>query len=149
MINTIQPITVQQAYDGITHSRWWAPWNWWWRKVDDDDGDESPSPEPKTDSRSALPMKNKRRRRLRIVKCDESFSLIFLPEEGNIELELRSEEVQGAYKPCRRALGGGRPQACGLWVDPLWLILAPVFFIYSKNILRKFSGPRTLISAQK
>ena len=37
MINLIQPITVQQAYDGITHARRWASWNWWWRMVDDDD----------------------------------------------------------------------------------------------------------------
>ena len=52
MINLIQPITVQQAYDGITHARRWASWNWWWRMVDDDDGDGFPSPEPRTNSRS-------------------------------------------------------------------------------------------------
>jgi hypothetical protein len=45
--------------------------------VDDDDGNESPSTEPRTDSRSALPMKNRRWRRLRIIKHDDSFSLIF------------------------------------------------------------------------
>ena len=56
-----------------------------------------------------------------------------------MELELRSEELQGAHKPPGRALGG-RPLACGQWVDPLWLILSPVFFINSKNILRKFLG---------
>ena len=33
-----------------------------------------------------------------------------------------------------------RPLACGQWVDPLRLILSPIFFINSKNILRKFSG---------
>ena len=87
MINLIQPITVQQAYDGITHARRWASWNWWWRMVDDDDGDESPSPEPRTDSRSALPREIRAWRRLRIIKCDESFSLIFfLPEHEYIEL---------------------------------------------------------------
>ena len=42
----IQPITVQQAYEGITRSWQWASWNWWRRKVDDDDGDGFPSPEP-------------------------------------------------------------------------------------------------------
>ena len=47
MINLIQPITVQQAYDAITHARWWASWNWWWRMVDDDDGDETPLQSPK------------------------------------------------------------------------------------------------------
>ena len=45
--------------------------------VDDDDGDESPSPEPRTDSRSALPREIRAWRRLRIVKRDETFSLIF------------------------------------------------------------------------
>jgi hypothetical protein len=45
--------------------------------VDDDDGVESPSPEPRTDSRSALPMKNRRWWQLRIIKHDETFSLIF------------------------------------------------------------------------
>jgi hypothetical protein len=48
--------------------------------VDDDDGVEFSSPEPRTDTRSGLPMKNRRWRRLRIVKCDETFSLIFLSE---------------------------------------------------------------------
>ena len=47
--------------------------------VDDDDGDESPSSEPRTDSRSALPREFRAWRRLRIVKRDESFSLIFSP----------------------------------------------------------------------
>ena len=67
--------------------------------VDDDDGDESPSPEPRTDSRSPLPRGFWAWRRLRIVKRDESFSLIFfLPEHEYIELELRSVEHQGAHE---------------------------------------------------
>ena len=45
--------------------------------VDDDDGDGFPSPDPRTDSRSALPRKNRAWRQLRIVKRDESFSLVF------------------------------------------------------------------------
>ena len=73
--------------------------------VDDDDGDESPSPEPRTDSRSALPREIRAWRRLRIVKRDESFSLIFfLPEREYIELELRSMEHQGAHE------AGGEPR---------------------------------------
>ena len=73
--------------------------------VDDDDGDESPSPEPRTDSRSALPREIRAWRRLRIVKRDESFSLIFfLPEREYMELELRSVEVQGAHEIGGRAL---------------------------------------------
>ena len=50
--------------------------------VDDDDGDESPSPEPRTDSRSALPREIRAWRRLRIMKRDESISLIFSPRNG-------------------------------------------------------------------
>ena len=65
--------------------------------VDDDDGDESPSPEPRTDSRSALPREIRAWWRLRVVKRDETFSLIFfLPVREYMELELRSEEVQEA-----------------------------------------------------
>ena len=72
--------------------------------VDDDDGDRFPSPEPRTDSRSALPREIRAWRRLRIVKRDESFSLIFfLPEHEYIELELRSVELQGAHE------AGARP----------------------------------------
>ncbi len=84
MINLIQLITVQQAYDGITHAWRWASWNWWWRMVDDDDGDESPSSEPRTDSRSALPREIRAWRWLRIVKRDETFSLIFFSAKRNI-----------------------------------------------------------------
>ena len=64
--------------------------------VDDDDGDGFPS--PRTDSRSALSRGFRAWRRLRIVKRDEFFSLFFLPETKYIELELRSEELQGAHE---------------------------------------------------
>ena len=66
--------------------------------VDDDDGDESPSSEPRTDSRSVLPREIRAWRQLRVVKRDESFSLIFfLLEHEYIVLELRSVELQGAH----------------------------------------------------
>ena len=72
--------------------------------VDDDDGDESPSPEPRTDSRSALPREIRVWRWLRIVKRDETFSLIFfLRERKYMELELRSVEQQGAHETGGRA----------------------------------------------
>ena len=82
--------------------------------VDDDDGDESPSPEPRTDFRSALP-REIRAWRLRVVKCDETFSLIFfLPKHEYMELELRSVEVQGTHKAGGLTLGRwARP-------PPLW-----------------------------
>ena len=135
MVNLIQPITVQQAYDGITHARRWASWNWWWRMVDDDDGDESPSPEPRTDSRSALPREIRAWRRLRIVKRDESFSLIFFSPKPNIwSWSLGRWSIRG---PTRQ---GVRPHPRGQGVGPLALILSPVFFIISKNNLREVSG---------
>ena len=89
MIDLIQPITVQQAYDGITHARRWASWNWWWRMVDDDEERRSSSPEPQTDSRSGLPMKNRRWRRLRLVDRDNSFSLIFSGKIGFYSIGFR------------------------------------------------------------
>ena len=103
--------------------------------VDDDDGDDFPSPDPKTDSRSAVPRKNMRWRRLRIVKRGESFfSYYFLREREYMELELRSVEVQGAHE------AGARPHPRVQGVGLLMLILSPLFFIYSKNILREVSG---------
>ena len=57
--------------------------------VDDDDGDETPSPEPQTGSRSALLREIRAWRRLRIIKHDETFSLIFFRESKYIELEFR------------------------------------------------------------
>ena len=72
-------------------------------KVDDDDGDGFPSSKPRTDSRSALPREFRAWRRLHIVKRDESFSLIFLPESEYMESRLRSVEHQGAHE------AGGAP----------------------------------------
>ena len=94
--------------------------------ADDDDGDGFPSPEPRTDSTSALPREIRAWRQLRIVKCDEIFSFIFFPESEYIELELRSEELQGAHE-----VGGAPPPSwlgCGL---PS-LHLMQGFFIISK-----------------
>ena len=72
--------------------------------VDDDDGDGFPSPQPRTDSRSSLPREIRAWRRLRIVKRNETFSLIFfLHETEYMELELRSVDVQGAHE------AGGAP----------------------------------------
>ena len=75
--------------------------------VNDDDGDESPSTKPRTDSRSALPREIRAWRRLRIVKREETFSMIPPPEREYMELELRSVEVQGAHEI------GGAPRGRG------------------------------------
>ena len=61
----------------------------------------------------------------------------FFPEREYMELELRSVEVQGA----RETRGRGRaPLSRGQGVGPLVLILSPVFFIFSKKLLCRFSG---------
>ena len=100
--------------------------------VDDDDGDGFPSPEPRTDSRPTLPREFRAWRWLRIVKHDESFFFIFLPEQEYMELE-----VDGAP-------GGLRGRGCApTLVARVWapgLDSLPVFFIISKNNLRGVSG---------
>ena len=94
--------------------------------VDDDDGDESPSPEPRTDSRSALPREFRAWRRLRIIKCDESFSLIFfLPESEYMELELMSVEVQGAHEIGGTPYSGGCPPVSWIGCGPSGVFLLP------------------------
>ena len=93
MMNLIQLLTNQQAYEGITHSRWGASWNWRWRWVGDDEERRSPSREPQTDSRLGLPMKHKSWLWLRIVKRDETSSLIFSSKIGIYSVGIR---VSGA-----------------------------------------------------
>ena len=145
MVNLIQPITVQQAYDRITHARRWASWNWWWRMVDDDDGDESPSPEPRTDSRSALPREIRAWRRLRIVKHDETFSLIF----STWKQIYRVGVVVGGALGGPRGRGAPPTLVARVWVPWPWFFRQ--YFLYIPKIFSvKFQViPRTFISAQK
>ena len=145
MVNLIQPITVQQAYDGITHARWWASWNWW-RKAGDDNGDGFPYVEPRMDSRSALPRKIRAWRWLCIVKRDESFSLLFfLPERKYMELEMRLMEVQGAHKD-----GGRAPTLLARVWAPFGWFFCQYFLLIPKIISVNFQViPRTSISAKK
>ena len=149
MLNLIQPITVQQAYDGITHARQWASWNWWWRMVDDDDGDESRSPEPQTDSRSALRREIRAWRWLYIVKHDKTFSLIFFSAEANI-WSWSCGGCPGGPRGRGRAQGGGRAPTL---VDRVWApwpsSFASIFYIFqnlSPWIFRSFR--EVLFSAQ-
>src|SRR3989337_2982782 len=132
MMNLIQLLTDQRAYEGITHSWWGASWNWRWRWVGDDEERRSPSPEPQTDSRSALPRKNRRWRQLHIVKRDELFSLIFFspnrilwrwnqvkwgPEVGNTPLA-----VPGVYGTAWWVLAHQGPISGGSWLQCFLLI---------------------------
>ena len=122
MVNLIQPITVQQAYDRITHARRWESWNWWWRMVDDDDGDGFPSPEPKTDSRSALPMKNRAWQWLRLrvwlnfdmVSIIQPFSILmcqlFVSKRTSLDTNVCASSQTGRffyhdiYVPCHETM---------------------------------------------
>ena len=145
MINLIQPITVPQAYDGITHARRWASWNWWWRMVDDDDGDRFSSPEPRTDSRSAP------RERLELgggsvsIKRDESFSMIFfLLEIEYMESRLRSVEHHGTHE------AGGAPPPSRTGCGPPGLdSFASIFYIFQKYSPWSFRSFRELLFLHK
>ena len=145
MMNLIQLLTDQQAYEGITHSWWGASWNWRWRRVDDDEDWRFPSPKPQTGSRSALPMKNRRWRRLRIIKRDETFSLIFSPWKWIYGVRVEVGGGLGGPQVCR-----AHPHPCGYDVGPLVLILSPIFLLISKIISVDFQViPRTFYSAHK
>ena len=100
--------------------------------VDDDDGDESPSPEPRTDSRSALPREIRAWRQLRVIKRDETLSLIFfLPKHEYMELELRSVERQGAHKAGGAPRGAGAPPPSWTGCGPPGLdSFASIFYIF-------------------
>ena len=108
--------------------------------VDDDDDDESPSPEPRTDSRSALPREIRAWWRLRIVKRDESFSLIFSPRTRIYGVGVEVGGAPGGPRGRGRARGVGAPPTL---VDRVWAPGLDSFasiFINSKNILREVSG---------
>ena len=57
-----------------------------------------------------------------------------------MELELRSEGVQGAHEIGGRAQGGACPLSRGQAVGPLALIISPKILIKSEKCLRGFPG---------
>ena len=113
--------------------------------VDNDDGVGFPSSEPRTDSRSALPREIRAWRWLRIVNCDETFSLIFSPRKQIYRVGV---EVGGAP---------GGPRGRGRAPHPRGQVVGPLVFIFSKDFLLfpnicsvKFQViPRTFVSAHK
>ena len=107
--------------------------------VDDDDDDESPSPEPRTDSRSALPREIRAWRRLRVVKRDETFSLVFSPRDGIHGVGVEVGGGPGGPRD-RRSRPRGAPLSRGQAVGALALILSPKILINSKKCLRGFPG---------
>ena len=80
-------------------------------------------------------------RRLRFVKCDESFSLVFFSPKVNIwSWSWGRWSVRGPTRQGARPGGRARPPPSWTGGGPLTWIFLPVFFIYSKIILRWFSG---------
>ena len=144
-------ITVQEVYDGITHAGRWASWNWWWRKVDDDDGNGFPSPEPRTDSRSAHPREFRAWQRLRIVKRDESFSLIFSPRTWIYRVGVVVGGDLEGPRDRGRAQGGRRAPSLVDRVWAPWSWFFRQYFLYMPKIFSmKFQVIlRTFISTQK
>ena len=63
----------------------------------------------------------------------------FLLETKYIELELRSEELQGAHEVGGRTLGGQAPPLVERWWPPV-LHLLQVFFLFSEKWLREVLG---------
>ena len=109
--------------------------------VDDDDGDESPSPEPRMDSRSALPREIMAWRRLRVVKRDETSSLIFFPRDKRYRVGVEVGGGPGGPRDRGRAQEeGARPLSRGQGVGPLVYFFHPIILINSKKCLRGFSG---------
>ena len=100
--------------------------------VDDDGGDESPSPEPRTDSRSALPREIRAWRRLRVVKRDDSFSLIFSPRTRIYGVGVEVSGAPGGPQGQRAGPGG--------WASPppLWIGCGPPFVDSFANIFYLF-----------
>ena len=134
-MNLIQLLTDQRAYQGITHSRWGASWNWRWRRVGDDEDRRSPSSEPQTDSRSGLPMKNRRWRRLRLVKHDNTSSPIFFLKICDfIASASGSARPPGGDNPPGRAWrgrpGGLCPPRC---LPPMDLGCRNSYLLYKKS----------------
>ena len=119
--------------------------------VDDDDGDGFPSPKPQTDSKSALPRGFRAWRRLRIVKCDEFFSLIFSPRNQIYRVGVEVGGAPGGPRGRGRALGGrARPDPHGQVVAPLVFIFCKDFLLFPNRHSVEFQViPRTFVSAHK
>ena len=99
--------------------------------VDDDDGDGFPSLEPRTDSRSALPREFRAWRWLRIVKRDESFSLIFSPRTRIYGVGVEVGGAPGGPRDRGRAQGVGVP-------PPSWTGCGPPDVDSSSSIFNIF-----------
>ena len=107
---------------------------WWWRRR------RIPLSEPRTDSRSALPREIRAWRRLRVVKCDETFSLIFSPQTWIYGVGVEVGGGPGGPRDRGCALQGGTPLSRGQALGPLMYFFRPEILINSKMCLCGFSG---------
>ena len=115
----------------VMEEGWW--WRWW----------QIPLPEPRTDSGSALPREFRAWRRLRIVKRDESFSLIFFSPKVNIwSWSWGRWSTRGPRG--REARPGGRARPPPSWTGcgpPDVDLSTSIFYIFQNNsplIIRSF-----------
>src|SRR3989337_2433832 len=73
---------------------------------------------------------------LRQRRFAQKAPLLFFPGQNTpYSRRWAPEACQGAHK-----VGGRALHPCGWLVAPLWYFLRPIFFIYSKNMLREGSG---------
>ena len=73
--------------------------------------------------------------------CPKVLSLFFLGQNDLYTRRWAPKVGRAGHKDGGRAQGVGRAlHPCGWLVAPLWYFLRPIFFIYSKKILRKVSG---------
>ena len=96
--------------------------------VDDDDDDESPSLEPRTDSRSALPRGFRAWRRLRIVKCDDFFSMVFSLRKQIYRVGVGAGGFPGGPRGRGALLRGGAPTLARRVWAPWSSSLARIFY---------------------
>jgi hypothetical protein len=149
-MNLIQLLIDQRAYEVITHSRWGASWNWRWRRVGDDEDRRSPSSEPQTDSRSGLPMTNRRWRRLRLMKRDNSFSLIFSGKIGFYRVGFRVCGATRWGQPTWARLEGARPGGlCTPRCPPPMVLGSKNYLLLYKNSPKSFVPIRELLFLHK
>ena len=89
-----------------------------------------PLPDPRTDSRSALPRGFRAWRRLRIVKCNDFFSLFFSLRKQIYRVGVGVGGSTGGPRGRGRALGGRPPPPWERGGAPGLPILRGFFFIF-------------------
>ena len=115
--------------------------------VDDDDGDGFPSLEPRMDSRSALPRGFRAWRWLRIVKCDDFFSLIFSLRKQIYRVGVG---VGGHPRVARGRRARPRASKREKGVGPLVFIFGEDFLLFFLRPPVEFQViPRIFVSARK